>query len=66
MQNLVPEIETETLHSAFAPFGKIHECQVVKDEITGISKQFGIVSFSHENDATTAIEQMNGKWLGKR
>jgi len=64
--DLSPEIETETLRSAFAPFGEISDCRVVKDMVTGKSKGYGFVSFVRKKDATTAIEQMNGQWLGSR
>ena len=64
--DLSPEIETETLRTAFAPFGEISDCRVVKDMVTGKSKGYGFVSFVWKKDATTAIEQMNGQWLGSR
>ena len=64
--DLSPEIETETLRTAFAPFGEISDCRVVKDMVTGKSKGYGFVSFVRKKDATTAIEQMNGQWLGSR
>jgi len=64
--DLSPEIETETLRSAFAPFGEISDCRVVKDMVTSKSKGYGFVSFVRKKDATTAIEQMNGQWLGSR
>ena len=40
-----PEIETETLRNAFAPFGDISDCRVVKDLGTNKSKGYGFVSF---------------------
>ena len=64
--DLSPEIDTETLRNAFAPFGEISDCQVVKDMATGKSKEYGFVSFVHKKDATSAIEKMNGRWLGSR
>lgn len=64
--DLSPEIETETLGNAFAPFGDISDCRVVKDMATNKSKGYGFVSFVRKPDAQTAIEQMNGQWLGSR
>ncbi len=64
--DLSPEIETETLRSAFAPFGEISDCRVVRDMATQKSKGYGFVSFVRKKDATQAIEQMNGQWLGSR
>ncbi|XP_037587485.1 nucleolysin TIAR [Cebus imitator] len=43
--DLSPEITTEDIKSAFAPFGKISDARVVKDMATGKSKGYGFVSF---------------------
>ena len=59
MENLSPEIEDEALCSAFAPFGELKSCSVVKDKITGKSKGYGVVYYFNKNDADVAIEQMN-------
>lgn len=40
-----PEIDNETLHSAFAPFGDISDCKVVRDITTSKPKGYGFVSF---------------------
>ena len=59
VENLSPEIENEMLCSAFASFGELESCNVVKDDITGESKKYGIVSYVDEKDVQIAIEQMN-------
>ena len=59
MENLSPEIEDEALCSAFAPFGEIKSCNVVKDKITGKSKLYGLVLYFDKNDAEVAIEKLN-------
>ncbi|XKL59641.1 hypothetical protein PGB90_000657 [Kerria lacca] len=43
--DLSPEIETPALRDAFAPFGEISECRVVRDVQTSKSKGYGFVSF---------------------
>ncbi|KAM9841481.1 cytotoxic granule associated RNA binding protein TIA1-like isoform 1-T1 [Aulostomus maculatus] len=43
--DLSPEITTDDIKAAFAPFGKISDCRVVKDMATGKSKGYGFVSF---------------------
>ncbi|XP_047479219.1 nucleolysin TIAR-like [Penaeus chinensis] len=43
--DLSPEIETHTLREAFAPFGEISDCRVVRDPHTLKSKGYGFVSF---------------------
>ena len=64
--DLSPEIDTETLRNAFAPFGEISDCRVVRDPATNKSKGYGFVSFVEKHCAQTSIEQMNGQWLGSR
>ncbi|XP_051935336.1 nucleolysin TIAR isoform X4 [Hippocampus zosterae] len=43
--DLSPEITTEDVRAAFAPFGRISDARVVKDMATGKSKGYGFVSF---------------------
>jgi nucleolysin TIA-1/TIAR len=64
--DLSPEIETETLREAFAPFGEISNCRIVKDPQTLKSKGYAFVSFVKKSDAESAIQSMNGQWLGSR
>uniref|UniRef100_A0A8C6U3Q0 RRM domain-containing protein n=1 Tax=Neogobius melanostomus TaxID=47308 RepID=A0A8C6U3Q0_9GOBI len=64
--DLSPEITTEDVKSAFAPFGRISDARVVKDMATGKSKGYGFVSFFNKWDAENAIQHMNGQWLGGR
>ncbi|XP_071402029.1 nucleolysin TIAR isoform X1 [Centroberyx affinis] len=74
--DLSPEITTEDVKAAFAPFGKISDARVVKDMTTGKSKGYGFVSFYNKlvrlqckntiQDAENAIVHMGGQWLGGR
>uniref|UniRef100_A0A673AU11 Nucleolysin TIAR n=1 Tax=Sphaeramia orbicularis TaxID=375764 RepID=A0A673AU11_9TELE len=64
--DLSPEITTEDVKAAFAPFGKISDARVVKDMTTGKSKGYGFVSFYNKLDAENAILNMGGQWLGGR
>lgn len=64
--DLSPEIETHTLREAFAPFGEISDCRVVRDPHTLKSKGYGFVSFVKKADAENAITNMNGQWIGSR
>ncbi|XP_029926227.1 nucleolysin TIAR [Myripristis murdjan] len=64
--DLSPEITTEDVKAAFAPFGKISDTRVVKDMTTGKSKGYGFVSFYNKLDAENAIVHMGGQWLGGR
>lgn len=64
--DLSPEIETETLREAFAPFGEISNCRIVRDSQTLKSKGYAFVSFVKKAEAENAIIAMNGQWLGSR
>ncbi|TRY91818.1 hypothetical protein DNTS_012449 [Danionella cerebrum] len=64
--DLSPEITTDDVRAAFAPFGRMSDARVVKDLATGKSKGYGFVSFFNKWDAENAIQQMGGQWLGGR
>uniref|UniRef100_A0A6M2DU36 Putative apoptosis-promoting rna-binding protein tia-1/tiar rrm superfamily n=1 Tax=Xenopsylla cheopis TaxID=163159 RepID=A0A6M2DU36_XENCH len=64
--DLSPEIETQTLREAFAPFGEISNCRIVRDPQTLKSKGYAFVSFVKKAEAENAIAAMNGQWLGSR
>ena len=64
--DLSPEIETQTLREAFAPFGEISNCRIVRDPQTLKSKGYAFVSFVKKAEAESAISAMNGQWLGSR
>lgn len=64
--DLSPEIETDTLREAFAPFGEISNCRIVRDPQTLKSKGYAFVSFVKKSEAESAIQAMNGQWLGSR
>ncbi|KAM9364668.1 nucleolysin TIAR isoform 2-T2 [Pholidichthys leucotaenia] len=64
--DLNPEITTEDVRAAFAPFGQISDARVVRDLTTGKSKGYGFVSFYNKLDAENAIINMAGQWIGGR
>ncbi|KAK7463980.1 hypothetical protein BaRGS_00038020 [Batillaria attramentaria] len=64
--DLSPDLETVQLREAFAPFGEISDCKIIRDPATQKSKGYGFVSFVNKLDAETAISNMNGQWLGTR
>jgi len=64
--DLAPEIDQQTLREAFAPHGEISDVKIMKDPHTLVHKGYGFISFVNKADAETAIQQMNGQWLGTR
>lgn len=45
---LNPKTDEETLWSAFGQFGKIKQCRLVRDMVTGFSKCYGFIEFEDE------------------
>jgi RNA recognition motif-containing protein len=56
----------EALRQAFAEFGAIVEAKVIVDRDSGRSRGFGFVTFENDDDAETALQQMNGATLDGR
>jgi RNA recognition motif-containing protein len=53
----------EELQQAFSEFGEVVSAKIIIDRETGKSKQFGFVEMANDDEALTAIEQLNGKEL---
>src|SRR4051794_34402910 len=58
--------DDEALRQAFSKYGEIAEAKVITDRETGRSRGFGFVSFASDNDAMTAMQEMDGKELDGR
>ncbi|CAI6349820.1 unnamed protein product [Macrosiphum euphorbiae] len=59
--NYLPQSMTDKkLHQMFTQIGQIEACRVMKDVKTGYSFGFGFVNFVRPEDASKAIEVMNG------
>jgi RNA recognition motif-containing protein len=48
----------------FRKYGKVSSCAIVKDEKSGLSKGFGFAEMPKLDEATKAIEELNGKKVG--
>lgn len=64
--DLSPEVTDATLFACFSPYPSCSDARVMWDQKTGRSRGFGFVSFRNQQDAQTAINDLNGKWLGSR
>jgi RNA recognition motif-containing protein len=60
IKNLDAEVTSYDLFKRFRVYGKIISARVMKDTITGKSKGYGFVSFTHMDEANEALAQMNG------
>lgn len=63
---MAPEIDQLKLREAFSPFGEISDVKIMKDPHTMAHKGYGFVSFVNKNEAESAINSMNGQWIGTR
>ena len=64
--NLSFRTTEDTLKNAFAQYGSVLSCDIIKDKISQQSKGFGFVEMENEADAKTAISALNGKDLEGR
>jgi RNA recognition motif-containing protein len=64
--NLSYDTTEEELRNLFAQAGTVTEVALIKDRDTGNSKGFAFVTMSTQDEAKKAIDQFNGKPLGKR
>ncbi|GKB70324.1 polyadenylate-binding protein 7, partial [Tanacetum coccineum] len=65
IKNLELGMTQDVLEQTFAKFGKILSLVIARDD-DGVSKGFGFVNFENPNDATKAVEEMNGSELGSK
>ncbi|XP_077220325.1 poly(A)-binding protein 5 [Tasmannia lanceolata] len=63
LKNLDDIIDDEKLRELFSEFGSITSCKVLLDP-QGQSKGSGFVAFSLPEEATRAVNEMNGKMIG--
>jgi RNA recognition motif-containing protein len=64
--NLAFQTTSEELQQLFAAAGTVESASVVEDRMTGRSRGFAFVEMSTKEEATAAIEQLNGKEVGGR
>ncbi len=56
----------ETLTELFSEYGEVISAKVIIDKYSGRSKGFGFVEMASEEEATAAIEALNGKEVNGR
>ncbi len=64
--NLPYSVRDNDLEQAFSQFGQVVSARVMMERDTGRSKGFGFVEMASQEEATSAIEGMNGQALGGR
>jgi polyadenylate-binding protein len=66
VKNLDETVSDDLLRDEFATMGTITSARVMKDLKTGRPKGFGFVCYSTPEEATRAVNEMNGKILGNK
>jgi cold-inducible RNA-binding protein len=64
--NLAFQTTSQELQQLFGQAGTVQSASVVEDRDTGRSRGFAFVEMSSQEEATSAIEQFNGKELSGR
>jgi cold-inducible RNA-binding protein len=64
--NLTFQTTSQDLQELFTQAGTVQSANVVEDRDTGRSRGFAFVEMSTQDEATSAIEQFNGKQVGGR
>ena len=59
--NLSYDVSDEELGEAFSAFGTVTSARVIRDRYTDRSRGFGFVEMSDDNEAETAIAELNGQ-----
>lgn len=59
--NLSFHLTSDDLGEYFAQIGTVESAKIIEDRDTGRSRGFGFVEMETEEDATAAIEQLNGE-----
>mmetsp|Transcript_15442 Transcript_15442/g.17818 ORF Transcript_15442/g.17818 Transcript_15442/m.17818 type:complete len:708 (-) Transcript_15442:223-2346(-) len=66
VKNLDDTVSDDQLRDEFATMGTITSARVMKDMKDGRSKGFGFVCFSTPEEATRAVNEMNGKLVSNK
>ena len=58
---LPQNVTSERLKALFESYGQVVDAKVIMDRETGMSKCYGFVEMSNEEDGKSAIENLNGR-----
>jgi len=61
--NLSFDVKEENLQTTFEAFGQVSSASIVRDKYSGQPRGFGFVEMPDQNEARTAIANLNGKEL---
>ncbi len=59
-------IEEPYLRTVFEDYGEVESVKIITDKLTGRSKGFGFIEMPNENEALSAIDELNDVELENR
>ncbi|CAN8235479.1 unnamed protein product [Cochlearia groenlandica] len=65
LKNIDDSVNDEKLKEMFSEYGSVTSCKVMINA-QGLSKGFGFVAYSKPEEALRAVNEMNGKMIGKK
>ena len=66
VKNLDDAVTDDVLRDEFSAMGTITSARIMKDSKTGLSRGFGFVCYSTPEEATRAVNEMNGKLIANK
>ncbi len=64
--NLPFEVKEDELRQGFEKYGQVYSVKVIKDRFSGRSKGFAFVEMFDDDEASSAIEGLNGTIMSGR
>lgn len=64
VRNLDRSTTEQELNDLFQVFGTIQSCNIIIDQVTGLSKGFGFVEIPVVGEAKAALKNLNNKTVG--
>jgi RNA recognition motif-containing protein len=59
-------VQDDDLSNAFSQYGEVASANVIMDKISGRSRGFGFIEMNNDNEAQTAIAELDGTDLQGR
>jgi RNA recognition motif-containing protein len=64
--NLSYKVDENDLKGIFEEYGEVTSVKIIKDKYSGRSKGFAFIEMTNNNEAKTAIKELNGGELDNR
>jgi RNA recognition motif-containing protein len=64
--NLSYKVDENDLRGIFEEYGEVTSVKIIKDKYSGRSKGFAFIEMTNNNEAETAIKELNGGELDSR